>query len=196
MELMSGMLVVPASAGVIPSNRTKERHNISRSRVSGGDPILKFPFLVSCESFPRQRGWSSCCVYDIIRRPVVPASAGVILAWYLPICAAVVSFPRERGWSHLVVCFYKTILVFPAQAGVIPAISISSFRLFSLSRVSGVIITKKESSPKRRSPNMGLAGNDSLEKPPMLLSELDGGFSYLAFSVCRGNRLSVLLLFL
>lgn len=30
----------------------------------------------------------------------------------------------------------------------------------------------------------------------MLLSELDGGFSYLAFSVRRGNRLSVLLLFL
>lgn len=66
----------------------------------------------------------------------------------------------------------------------------------SLSCVSGVIITKKESSPKRRSPNMGLAGNDSLEKPPMLLSELDGGFSYLAFSVRRGNRLSVRLLFL
>lgn len=43
---------------------------------------------------------------------------------------------------------------------------------------------------------MGLARNDSLEKPPMLLSELDGGFSYLAFSVRRGNRLSVLLLFL
>ena len=61
---------------------------------------------------------------------------------------------------------------------------------------AGVIITKKESFPKRRSPNMGLAGNDSLEKPPMLLSELDGGFSYLAFSVRRGNRLSVLLLFL
>ena len=66
----------------------------------------------------------------------------------------------------------------------------------SLSCVSGVIITKKESFPKRRSPNMGLAGNDSLEKPPMLLSELDGGFSYLAFSVRRGNRLSVFLLFL
>lgn len=61
---------------------------------------------------------------------------------------------------------------------------------------AGVIITKKESFHKRRSPNMGLAGNDSLEKPPMLLSELDGGFSYLAFSVRRGNRLSVLLLFL
>ena len=30
----------------------------------------------------------------------------------------------------------------------------------------------------------------------MLLSELDGGFSHLAFSVRRGNRLSVLLLFL
>lgn len=43
---------------------------------------------------------------------------------------------------------------------------------------------------------MGLAGNDSLEKPPMLLAELKGGFSYLAFSVRRGNRLSVLLLFL
>ena len=28
---------------------------------------------------------------------------------------------------------------------------------------------------------MGLAGNDSLEKPPMLLAELKGGFSYLAF---------------
>ena len=69
-------------------------------------------------------------------------------------------------------------------------------RKVSLSRVSGVIITKKESFPKRRSPNMGLAGNDSLEKPPMLWSELDGGFSYLAFSVRRGNRLSVLLLFL
>lgn len=66
----------------------------------------------------------------------------------------------------------------------------------SLSRVSGVIITKKESFPKRRSPNMGLAGNDSLEKQPMLLAELKGGFSYLAFSVRRGNRLSVLLLFL
>ena len=65
-----------------------------------------------------------------------------------------------------------------------------------LSCVSGVIITKKESFPKRRSPNMGLAGNDSLEKPSMFLSELDGGFSYLAFSVRRGNRLSVLLLFL
>ena len=65
-----------------------------------------------------------------------------------------------------------------------------------LSCVSGVIITKKESFPKRRSPNMGLARNDSLEKPSMFLSELDGGFSYLAFSVRRGNRLSVLLLFL
>ena len=43
---------------------------------------------------------------------------------------------------------------------------------------------------------MGLAGNDSLEKPPMLLAELKGGFSYLAFSVRRGNRLSVLLSFL
>lgn len=43
---------------------------------------------------------------------------------------------------------------------------------------------------------MGLARNDSLEKPPMLLSELDGGFSYLAFSVRRSNRLSVFLLFL
>lgn len=43
---------------------------------------------------------------------------------------------------------------------------------------------------------MRLARNDSLEKLPMLLSELDGGFSYLAFSVRRGNRLSVLLLFL
>ena len=30
----------------------------------------------------------------------------------------------------------------------------------------------------------------------MLLDELDGGFSYLAFSVRRGNRLSVFLLFL
>lgn len=66
----------------------------------------------------------------------------------------------------------------------------------SLSCVSGVIIAKKESFPQRRSPNMGLARNDSLEKPPMLLSELDGGFSYLAFSVRRGNRLSVFLLFL
>ena len=65
-----------------------------------------------------------------------------------------------------------------------------------LSRVSGGIITKKESFPKRRSPNMGLAGNDSLEKTPMLLAELKGGFSYLAFSVRRGNRLSVRLLFL
>ena len=35
-----------------------------------------------------------------------------------------------------------------------------------------------------------------IEKPPMLLAELKGGFSYLAFSVRRGNRLSVLLLFL
>lgn len=69
-------------------------------------------------------------------------------------------------------------------------------QILDLSRVSGVIITKKESFPKRRSPNMGLAGNDSLEKPPMLLSELDGDFSYLAFSVRRGNRISVLLLFL
>lgn len=43
---------------------------------------------------------------------------------------------------------------------------------------------------------MGLARNDSLEKPPMLLSELDGGFPYLAFSARRGNRLSVFLLFL
>lgn len=43
---------------------------------------------------------------------------------------------------------------------------------------------------------MGLAGNDSLEKQPILLAELKGGFSYLAFSVRRGNRLSVLLLFL
>lgn len=66
----------------------------------------------------------------------------------------------------------------------------------SLSRISGVIITKKESFPKGRSPNMGLAGNDSLEKTPMLLAELKGGFSYLAFSVRRGNRLSVRLLFL
>ena len=65
-----------------------------------------------------------------------------------------------------------------------------------LSRASGGDYYKKESFPKRRSPNMGLAGNDSLEKTPMLLSELDGGFSYLAFSVRRGNRLSVLLLFL
>lgn len=65
-----------------------------------------------------------------------------------------------------------------------------------LSRVSGGIITKKESFPKRRSPYMGLAGNDSLEKLPMLLAELKGSFSYLAFSVRRGNRLSVLLLLL
>ena len=78
----------------------------------------------------------------------------------------------------------------------IPRILFKGYRFIGLSRVSGVIITKKESFPKRRSPNMGLAGNDSLEKPPMLLAELKGGFSYLAFSVRRGNRLSVLLLFL
>ncbi len=57
----------------------------------------------------------------------------------------------------------------------------------SLSRISGVIITKKESFPKRRSPNMGLAGNDSLEKPPMLLDELDSGFSNSSFSFSLGQ---------
>ena len=57
----------------------------------------------------------------------------------------------------------------------------------SLSCVSGVIITKKESSPKRRSPNMGLAGNDSLEKPPMLLAELKGGFSNSSFIFSPGQ---------
>jgi len=50
-----------------------------------------------------------------------------------------------------------------------------------------VIIAKKESFPKRRSPNMGLARNDSLEKTPMLLSELDGGFSNSSFSFSSGQ---------
>lgn len=57
----------------------------------------------------------------------------------------------------------------------------------SLSRVSGVIITKKESFPKRRSPYMGLARNDSLEKTPMLLAELKGGFSNSSSSFSPGQ---------
>lgn len=46
---------------------------------------------------------------------------------------------------------------------------------------------KKESFPKGRSPNMGFAGNDSLEKTPMLLAELKGGFSNSSFSFSPGQ---------
>ena len=72
--------VLPAHAGVIPSNWSCQLRYTSITRTCGGDPTMLMSPSNSSRYYPHMRGWSQLLQNQLSELMVLPAHAGVILS--------------------------------------------------------------------------------------------------------------------